>query len=464
MRHNAYLERSRHGIYYFRIRTPKSIHKALSLITIRRSLRTRCRREAAKKAGLLLSQIEQLFDSILMGKRVDLSALGLNAHKAAVSNDLEQSEGQPKESSQHSQNPVKTGLQPSTYSPKLSTALTEYLKTLRLNGVSEKTIGDKRSVVELLIKVVGDCRINEVDRNAAKRFRDVALQLPPRMNKLGVKTLEQAIEKAQELDQTITPTTYNNYIKYLTAFYSWAKLEGYCEGNPFEGLRVSTKNKVSEQRSRFYGEDLEAIFNPTIYPSRYNEKPYQYWLPLLGLYTGARMGELCQLYLDDIVQADGIDCLHIREGQPDQRLKKATTERLIPISSRLKDMGFMVYVAQRRALGDSRLFPELSRHKRHGYSAIPSKWFARFREVLGFKGGESKKDFHSFRHTVADHLKQQGLPESLVGSLLGHTTGGITFSRYGKDFRPKTLVDVVERLDFEVHLKGLRQRDEKTGH
>lgn len=99
-------------------------------------------------------------------------------------------------------------------------------------------------------------------------------------------------------------------------------------------------------------------------------------------------------------------------------------------------------------LGKDAMLFDLVCHKRHGYAATPSKWFARFRDKLGFKGGEEKKDFHSFRHTVADHLKQLGVSESLVGGLLGHTTGGVTFGRYGKDFKPEVLVPVVESVFF----------------
>lgn len=63
---------------------------------------------------------------------------------------------------------------------------------------------------------------------------------------------------------------------------------------------------------------------------------------------------------------------------------------------------------------------------------------------------EGKKDFHSFRHTVADHLKQKGVSEALVGGILGHQTGGITFGRYGKDYRPEVLAPVVELLTLNV--------------
>jgi len=54
------------------------------------------------------------------------------------------------------------------------------------------------------------------------------------------------------------------------------------------------------------------------------------------------------------------------------------------------------------------------------------------------------------RHTLADHLKQKGIVESLVGGILGHQSGGITFSRYGKDFRPEVLAPVIEAVDFDV--------------
>lgn len=59
-------------------------------------------------------------------------------------------------------------------------------------------------------------------------------------------------------------------------------------------------------------------------------------------------------------------------------------------------------------------------------------------------------DFHSFRHTFADHLKQKGGAESLVGGVLGHQSGGIAFSRYGKDFRPEALAPVVETVPFAL--------------
>ncbi|WP_256581580.1 site-specific integrase [Pseudomonas sp. GW460-12-10-14-TSB1] len=140
----------------------------------------------------------------------------------------------------------------------------------------------------------------------------------------------------------------------------------------------------------------------------------------MGLYTGARLNELCQLYADDVVTIDGIACIHIRATRPDQKLKTASSERLVPLHSKLLELGFLAYVEKARQAGNERVFPELTCHKKHGYSVVPSKWFTRVREQLGFRDDAAKKDFHSFRHTLADHLKQKGVAESLVGGLLGH--------------------------------------------
>jgi len=171
---------------------------------------------------------------------------------------------------------------------------------------------------------------------------------------------------------------------------------------------------------------------------------------LLGLYTGARLNELSQLYRSDIVVVNGIDCLHIQAVNSGQRLKSPSSERLIPIHSKLKALGFLDFVTSFKKKSKLRLFPELSYHKYHGYSATPSKWFARHRVLTGLSKSTEKKDFHSFRHTLADDLKQRGVAESLIAGILGHSTGGITFGRYGKDYTPEVLAPVIDMLDWDL--------------
>ncbi|MBK3748791.1 tyrosine-type recombinase/integrase [Stutzerimonas balearica] len=471
----SYLWLSRHSIFYFRIVVPGVLRPLFPCSEIRRSLQTRCKREALIRGRELLLQVRQLYTQAFQGirpsldslrgaweaggKRVASWAAWLRQQQlvALAEKPLEQWEGGKGNGPQKLRSApsrAKQG-QPDTLvadapsnAPRFSKVVQECLEQQSHEGVAAKTLSDKRSVAELMIRIVGDLPVDLITRQDARKFREMALKLPPRMNQLPEgQSLEQIIETATT---TISLTTFNNYVKNLTTFFSYAIREGYCERNPFDGLRVRQRGKVSEERSVFTEDDLRRLFSKQVYASAKSAQPHKYWLPLLGLYTGARLNELCQLYLDDVVRINGIDCLHIRATRPDQKLKTVTSERLVPIHSKLKALGFLEFVQAQREAGHQRLFAELTLHKAHGYAAAPSKWFTRVRDQLGFRDGVERKDFHSFRHTLADHLKQKGIVESLVGGILGHQSGGITFSRYGKDFRPEVLAPVVEAVDFDA--------------
>lgn len=457
----SYLLLSRHSVYYFRIVVPDVIRPQFSQREIRRSLQTRCKREALIRGRDILAQVQGLFTQAFQGirpsielvrgawedggKRVASWASWLRQQKL-IGKAMPLPSAPPESREKAAVAPPATTVIAGALaakSPRFLSVVDELLTQQLREGVLLKSMDDKRAVAVLLTRIIGDNPIDQITRKDAHRFRETALRLPPRLNQLPDQPLEQSIAEATS---TISITTFNNYVKNLTTFFSYAVREGYCSRNPFDGLRVRQRHKVSEERSAFSPDDLKRLFNKTTYAAADGPKPNQYWLPLLGLYTGARLNELCQLYTDDIVTIDGIACIHIRAIRPDQKLKTASSERLVPIHTKLLALGFLTYVDKVREEGQERVFPELTCHKKHGYSAAPSKWFTRVREQLGFRGEATKKDFHSFRHTLADHLKQKGFAESLVGGILGHQAGGITFSRYGKDFRPDVLAPIVEAI------------------
>jgi hypothetical protein len=51
--------------------------------------------------------------------------------------------------------------------------------------------------------------------------------------------------------------------------------------------------------------DLKTMFSSPDYTADTQAEPHRFWLPVLGLLTGCRLEELCQLYLDDIRQIEG---------------------------------------------------------------------------------------------------------------------------------------------------------------
>ena len=66
-RSTAYIETSRHSVYYFRISVPLAARSAIACTHIRRSLKTKCRREAVLRGAALLDQIEPMFEAAERG-------------------------------------------------------------------------------------------------------------------------------------------------------------------------------------------------------------------------------------------------------------------------------------------------------------------------------------------------------------------------------------------------------------
>jgi integrase len=230
----------------------------------------------------------------------------------------------------------------------------------------------------------------------------------------------------------MSTTTVNKNIIRISSLFEWSSRHGYVDKNYFEGLVLKTKTRADEERSIFTKDDLKDIFKHVIYTELKYKHPYQYWLPLLGLYTGARLEELCQLYPEDIYNDEGIWVIDIND-KGDKKLKTKSSKRIIPIHSKLQALGFIDYVESLRHKGESRLFPELKKG-RDGYSQSASKWFSRLRMELGLYNLDPPKDFHSFRHTLATELKNKSIPEPEVAAITGHSIAGITFSRYGKAY------------------------------
>lgn len=156
------------------------------------------------------------------------------------------------------------------------------------------------------------------------------------------------------------------------------------------------------------------------------------------------MNEICQLYVDDIIEIDGIMCFDIN-GDKDKRLKNIASKRMIPIHPKLIEMGFMDYVEQLKTNGSDRLWESLP-PKRDGYSHLFSKWYQRHNRL--YLTQDKKKCFHSFRHTLADTLKQARVAEGVIAEILGHSNESITTGRYGKRFRPQILLDALLKLDY----------------
>jgi len=253
--------------------------------------------------------------------------------------------------------------------------------------------------------------------------------------------------------------TVGFYLGRAKAFFNYAKQYKHLDrkiDNPVSGLIPKDSRRKDTLSDIFEKEDLEKLFcKSKEYLEDKHTKPENFWIPLIALFTGCRREEICQLYIEDVKNVDGIWVLDINENAVDKRIKTGD-ERLVPLHPFLtNDLKFVDYV---NGIGNKevRIFHRLKRIKyKYGHSL--GNWFRNFKKRSGIIAQPRKKTFHSFRHLVINHLLQKDVPVHVIKQLVGHSDKSITTGVYGKRLHPKKLLsDVVMKLDYEVDLTHLK--------
>lgn len=180
---------------------------------------------------------------------------------------------------------------------------------------------------------------------------------------------------------------------------------------------------------------MRVLLSHPSYQKRQFDSPYAFWLIPLAVFTGARLGELCQLDLKDFVEVEGIPCIDINdieasdaeanEGTRKKRVKTRNAKRLVPIHPELIRMGLLQYVEAMREQKHVHIFPELSRTRRDGPSHAASNWFQRFRRKVGITS-KQETVFHSFRHGFISNLLDSGISPHLLAPVVGHEAELVT--------------------------------------
>ena len=288
------------------------------------------------------------------------------------------------------------------------------------------------------------------NKNKKKAYRDMSIddlmkmQVPDN-DKLSITSINKNLEKA------------SSFLKWLRANSSYVTEE------LWHPLSKRPKNVVpeDEQRDEFSEDDLVKLFQSKEYTKGLHSCPSRYWVPLLGLFTGARENELCQLYKSDVSQDDEtkIWFIDINQNSPDKKLKKASHKRVVPIHPQLVKLGFIEFATN---IKTERLFNELA-HRRDGYASAFSKWFNRtYRGEkncnVGNKDGE-KKNFHSFRHTFINQLEKKGVPQPQIARLVGQqpSDGSVTSIRYGKKNSPKENQKIINKISYPIDFSIIKR-------
>jgi len=181
------------------------------------------------------------------------------------------------------------------------------------------------------------------------------------------------------------------------------------------------------QRS-FKDSELEVLFRSKEMLSycKSSKLVYKFWLPVIGLYTGARVGEICQLNpFTDIMEDDNVWYFLISqdtESAPDiDKSVKSGTSRVIPIHSRLIELGLFGYTDALKKAGHKRMFP-LDKPRDRAAGGNTSRNFTRYIVDMGLKDKTKNKrivGMHAFRKTIITKAYRERFVKGLL-PIVGH--------------------------------------------
>lgn len=257
--------------------------------------------------------------------------------------------------------------------PKVGDLVDKYLKA-KSKHCTPKTIKMMAAKLGLLVDHLGQgAYVSEVCVDDMRSFRDGVLRLRKSYRGETGSFSERQTDVAKG---RVSLKTASTTFKAIKSFWFWAVKESYLEESPVGKLEVDLKRykKVKKPRRPFSADDIRELFSAPLFVgcrSRYRRfeagdlilKDAKYWIPILGYYTGARLGELVQLHIKDVILDHGVPHISINEddGGHVKHLKSDAAIRTIPIHSDLLELGFDDFVRDRseKPPKDHRLFHEI---------------------------------------------------------------------------------------------------------
>ena len=325
----------------------------------------------------------------------------------------------------------------------------------RAKKATGRTAEEFDRAVSLFIQLHGDMPLATITRSHVRQFVEAMQDVPRRRSGDLLKaTLPHIVLYGRNHPEVpkITAATINKNLSGVQAVVVWAWEKGgfipddLRWADPFAKMRLDEEDS---EREPFASAELSAIFGSAVFLQ--GARPAggrgeaAFWLPLLALFTGARLAELGQLSADDVRDVEGITLIKIsRDSKRGKNLKSDNAARAIPIHPELLRIGFLDYVGTiRRAEGDSAwLFAGASPEEPRG-SAAYSKWFGRYlRDACGVT--DTNKVFHSFRHGFKDALRAGSVPEDLGDALTGHSNQSV-----GRSYGAKGADAVIRRFTLQ---------------
>lgn len=353
--------------------------------------------------------------------------------------------------------------------PLLSTVTATFPKQqIDIKVWERQTAAQARKSYELFVQIAGDRPVTNYTREDAGYFRETLQRLPAlyaKSAKYRGMTVNEISSACTDDEPRIQQKTVKRHFSALSSLWEDLIAKGAVDANIFGGFRFKSNKKASEDRSMWADAELQPLFASPVWsgclsagrrstPGSLIIKDAKYWVPLIGLYSGMRQEEICQLHLEDIEREEAITFFNLND-RPPRKLKNRNAVRRVPVHSKLIELGLMKRLKELSLKRETLLFPELKpggADDRLGHDF--SKWFTRYRKNIGiYRPG---LDFHSLRHTATTLMHRAGVERTLIDELTGHSTAGET-SRYTKGASLNQLQSAIETIRSDVVIAHLQK-------
>ncbi|WP_273727833.1 site-specific integrase [Brucella gallinifaecis] len=345
----------------------------------------------------------------------------------------------------------------------ISAAISSFM-SLKETVWAPKTKADYKRCLYLARDVIGaDRPLSSVTADDIREVRDVLMSMPAHAFKTHA-VLGQSLKKiiANNTDGSkLAFKTRDKYFTMIRTFFKWAVDEEKLAHMPGKGVKLAggLKETAIEERYPYSKNELLKIFTSPLYagcksfsrrhiPGDITERDDYFWIPIVALYSGMRLGEIIQLRLTDIKSEDGVPYFDVSlEGDKNKTVKTATSIRRVPVHPILISLGFLHYAAERAKNKRQRLFDDIKPGKTGYYSANFSKWWGRYSRKIAVH--TDKTAFHSFRHNFTDALREAEVADDVSRQLTGHADKtGDSHARYGTKASLKRLRDGINKVSF----------------
>lgn len=403
----------RHGIYYLRLRVTGSVNRTVSV-----SLKTTDRRWAMQTSGHLTSSLQAFHLD-----HPDASWNDLREHLLTLVSTtlMSTDDGHPLRRWGDMYRNVTVAPSP------VETSYREVMST---------TLAESPMTFDALAQLYMADRAGEQKPSTLKETTLCHKVISEHLEGLDFRnhSREDLVAFRARLAQGRMPSTVNKLIVKLSAVLAWAVENAHLSKTYDKKLKL-TKG-VESTRKAFSQHQVSKLME---YANNLPEASWKRWLLSLGIITGGRLKEICQLATGDVVtMKSGLVAIHINEAGEGKSIKNKQSERLVPLSDGAYGFdlaAFLRYVDVIRRCGSESL-------AQIGYR--PSGEWVNQHAIPAALGETYERGlvFHSLRHSLASLMQAKGVPVTHAQAVMGHASGTITFDTYGAGVP----VEVIEKM------------------